>query len=329
MGMTREPQDLIATPILDRLTVDGAIFLRAEYTGRWEWESLDGPTTAALLHPGSERVTLFHVVAAGRCWISLVDGERHSAEPGDVMVLPYGDQHWMGGTEPADRVPITTFMSAPPWDTFPVLSHGTPGAQTDIVCGFLHCEDPLFDPALRALPPLFVVRPDAAAAAWVRATIDYAMSASRQTSSIPALLLGEVVRIHLGSVPAVDRGWFAALRDPVLRPALAHLHSDPSSKWTVSELASRCAVSRSLLDARFRDVLGRSPIRYLTEWRMHAAEELLGTTDLTVLAVGRRVGYESEEAFSRAFKRARGVPPSVWRRRRTGGFESEALPDPA
>jgi AraC-like DNA-binding protein len=311
--MIATPDGLIETPVLDHMRVDGAIFLRAEYTGRWEWESLDGPSTAALLHPGSQTVTLFHVVARGRCWISLVDGERHWAAPGDVMVLPYGDQHRMGGTEPADRVPITEFMSAPPWDEFPVLMHGTPGAQTDIVCGFLHCTDPLFDPGMQALPPLFVVRPDAAAAAWVRASIDYAMAPSSESSRIPELLLSEIIRIHLASAPAVDRGWLAALKDPVLKLALARLHAEPGHKWTVRDLASCCAVSRSLLDTRFRQVLGRSPIRYLTEWRMHSAEELLRTTDLSLAAIARRVGYDSEEAFSRAFKRARGKPPSTWR----------------
>lgn len=311
--MTAMPDDLIETPVLEHLRVAGAIFLRAEYTGCWEWESLDGPSTASLLHPGSERVTLFHVVAGGRCWISLVDGERHWAGRGDVIVLPYGDQHWMGGVDRAERVPISAFMSPPPWATFPVLSHGTEGPQTDVVCGFLHCEDPLFDPALRALPPLFVVHPDEPAAAWVRASIDYAMAASGESTRISTLLLSEVIRIHLSSAPAADHGWFAALRDPVLNPALARLHGEPGHKWTVGELAARCAVSRSLLDARFREVLGRSPIRYLAEWRMHTAEELLRTSELSVSAIARRVGYQSEEAFSRAFKRMRGSAPSTWR----------------
>jgi AraC-like DNA-binding protein len=317
--MTATPDELTETPVLDRVHVTGAIFLRARYTGQWEWESLDGPSTAAFLHPGSERVTLFHVVAGGRCWISLVDGERHWADAGDVMVLPYGDQHRMGGVEEADRVPITDFMPAPPWERFPVLTHGTPGPQTNVVCGFLHSDDPLFDPAVRALPPLFVVHTDASAATWVQASIDYAMSASHDSTAIPALLLREVIRIHLASAPAVDRGWLAALRDPVLSCALAHLHNEPAHKWTVVELASRCAVSRSLLDARFRQVLGRSPIRYLTEWRMHSAEELLRTTDLSVFAIARRVGYESQEAFSRAFRRWRGATPSAWRTSQGGG----------
>ena len=99
----------------------------------------------------------------------------------------------------------------------------------------------------------------------------------------------------------------------MLAPALALLHGSPERKWTVAELASGAAVSRSLLDERFRQVLARSPIRYLTEWRMHLAEELLATTDLGVVTVARRVGYDSEEAFSRAFKRARGLSPSYWR----------------
>ena len=122
---------------------------------------------------------------------------------------------------------------------------------------------------------------------------------------------------HLATAPAADQGWIAALRDPVLAPALALLHGSPGRRWTVADLASGAAVSRSLLDERFRQVLGRSPIRYLTEWRMHLADELLATTDTGVVAIAHRVGYESEEAFSRAFKRARGLSPSHWRAART------------
>jgi transcriptional regulator GlxA family with amidase domain len=125
------------------------------------------------------------------------------------------------------------------------------------------------------------------------------------------------LRVHLATAPAADRGWLAALHDPVLAPALSLLHGAPERRWTVAELASGAAVSRSLLDARFREILGRSPIRYLTEWRMHLAAELLATSHLSVLTIARRVGYESEEAFSRAFKRARGLSPSHWRAARS------------
>jgi AraC-like DNA-binding protein len=323
-GMTGTSARLTEAPFVDRLRLDGAIFLRAEYSEPWAYESFDGPTTADTLRPGSRQVTLFHVIASGRCWVALTgrrdDGERHWASAGDVIVIPYGDQHVMGGAEPVEAVSIASFMKPPPWTEFPVLSHGAGGARTDVVCGYLHCDDPLFDPGLRALPPLFVVHPDEAAAQWVASSIAYAMQAQASsptlTTRLPALLLEEMLRIHLASAPAVDQGWFAALRDPVLAPALARLHAEPERKWTVAELAGTVAVSRSLLDGRFRQLLGRSPIRYLADWRMHVADELLATTDLSVFAVARRVGYDSEEAFSRAFKRARGEAPSTWRGRR-------------
>ena len=272
---------------------------------------------APVIRPGAERLILFHIVAAGRCWVATANTERHWANRGDVIVLPYGDDYTMGGSAPADRVPLLNLMARPPWATMPVLSHGAGGERTDIVCGYLHSEDPLFDPNLRAFPPAFVVQlPDGPAARWVESSIEYAVSITARSmpeeavsTRLPELLLIEVLRAHLADAPVADHGWIAALRDPVLAPAMAQLHARPDRKWTVAGLATEVAVSRSALDDRFRSVLGRSPIRYLTEWRMHLAQDLLLTTDLTVAAVARRVGYQSEEAFGRAFKRARGRSP--------------------
>jgi transcriptional regulator GlxA family with amidase domain len=163
-----------------------------------------------------------------------------------------------------------------------------------------------------------VVTPTGPAAQWVRANIDYALEQTAAGSlgiptRLPELLLVEVLRLHLASAPAADQGWAAALRDPVLAPALAAMHRRPERRWTVELLARESLVSRSLLDARYREVLGRSPIRYLAQWRMHVAQDLLSTTDLGVLAVAHQVGYDAEEAFSRAFKRSRGSSPSAWR----------------
>ena len=162
--------------------------------------------------------------------------------------------------------------------------------------------------------------PEGAAAQWVAASIDYALAASaanrrgdQQSTRLPELLLVEVLRLHLATAPAVDRGWIGALRDPLLAPALARLHAEPQRRWTVADLAAAASVSRSVLDERFRQVLGRSPIRYLTDWRMHIAEDLLRSTDRTVAAIAHQVGYDSEEAFSRAFKRNHGLAPSPWR----------------
>jgi AraC-like DNA-binding protein len=310
------------TDLLQRLHVTGAIFLRAEYREAWAYESLSGPDTARILRPGTDRVILFHVVASGTCWVAVDDGQKHWASAGDVIVLPYGDQHRMGGVRDATTVPLMTIMEAPPWRRMPVIRHGERGSQTNVVCGFLHSEDPLFDPQLRVFPRVFVVRPATrAAAGWVRANIDYALDQSTASplgpdsipSRLPELLLIEVLREHLNTAPAVDQGWVAALRDPVLRPALAAIHQAPERKWSVAALGRVAATSRSQLDTRFREVLGLSPIRYLTEWRMHVAQDLLATTDLSVAAIARRVGYDAEEAFNRAFKRSYGRPPGSWR----------------
>ncbi|RAS67116.1 AraC family transcriptional regulator [Lentzea atacamensis] len=310
---------------LDRLSLEGAIFFRSEFTECWAYRSLTPEGMAETLHPGARRLIIFHIVAAGRCWVSPHGGERRWADRGDVIVLPYGDQHEMGGLQEAEVVPIETLFEPPPWDSLPIVRHGEGGDRTDIVCGYLHSGDPLFDPGLRAFPPVFVVRPpEGPMAQWVRSSIDYAVAVSENSlptgsipTQLPELLLVEAVRLHLASAPAADNGWIAAIRDPVLAPALAQLHARPGHKWTVAELASSAAVSRSLLDERFRKVLGRSPIRYLTDWRMHLATGLLATTDHGVAVIARRVGYDAEEAFSRAFKRATGSSPGTWRAAKT------------
>jgi AraC-like DNA-binding protein len=311
---------------LDGVRLRGSVFLRAEFTEGWAYESPTAPDLAGLLVPGRERLVLFHIVAAGSCWIALPGGEPHRADAGDVIVLPYGDQHCVSGTTPAECVPVASLLDPPPWTRLPVIRYGAGGARTDIVCGYLDADDPLFDPRMAVLPPVFVVTPVGGAARWVEASIAYAVEQSEggfATSSLhtrlPELLLVEVLRLHLATAPAGERGWLAALRDPVLAPALAAVHRAPDRKWTVPELAAASAVSRSLLDERFRRLLGSSPMQYVTHWRMHVAKELLSSTDLGVRAVARRVGYDSEEAFSRAFKRALGRSPTHWRAARAVG----------
>jgi AraC-like DNA-binding protein len=309
---------------LEQLRLDGAIFFRSELTEPFAFESrplalVDG------LRPGAARMTLFHIVARGSCWVEGPDGQRHHARQGEVIVLPYGDQHTISGELPAELVSIIDLLDPLPWATMPVLRHGGGGSSTDLVCGYLFSGDPLFDPALRALPQVLVVRVPGEAAGWVSASIDYAVTETAPSNAsqsavavrLPELVLTEVLRSHLASAPAAEQGWMAALRDPVLAPALALLHGSPARRWTVGDLAAGAAVSRSLLDERFRQVLARSPIKYLTEWRMHLAEELLATTELQVGEVARQVGYDAEEAFSRAFKRARGLAPTHWRAARS------------
>jgi len=307
---------------LARLHLQGAIFLHGEYTEAWAYDSLPPRDALAVLAPGAERVILFHVIANGHAWIETLEGERHWARAGDVIVLPYGDGHRMGGREPAELVPMAKLIKPPPWERMPVIRHGGHGAATHVVCGYLICDHPLFDPRLRALPSVFVVRPpEGPARDWVRASINYAMQQTALVAEdrfeaptmVPELLLIEVLKLHLAASPADKNGWLHALRDPVLAPALAAIHTAPERKWNLLSLAREASVSVSLLDERFREVLGVAPIRYLAGWRMHVAKDLLRSSDLAVGAVAHRVGYDSEEAFSRAFKRETRFAPSSWR----------------
>ena len=156
---------------LEHLRLEGALFFRSELTEAFEFES--SPLALAdTLHPGAERLILFHIVARGSCWVTVADSDRYWAHAGDVIVLPYGDRYVMGGEGRAECASILELLDAPPWEVMPLLRHGGGGARTDIVCGYLYSDDPLFDPAMRALPTVFVVRlPQGPAAGWVQASI--------------------------------------------------------------------------------------------------------------------------------------------------------------
>jgi AraC-like DNA-binding protein len=318
----RDPFEVIPQ-VLELVRLSGAIFFRSEFHSPWSYTSPPTLELAGVLPPGTGSLVMFHIVAEGRGWVALDGGARHEISTGDVIVMPYGDAHSFGSCEVAESVPITTLLPPTPWREFPHLHHGGDGEATLMVCGYLRGDAVLFDPVLRALPPLFVVRPpDGPAAAWVAASVEYALMASeapaREVSwthrRLPELLFTEVLRLYLGlSHDAELTGWLDALRDPVVGPALSVLHADPAHDWTVAELATNVATSKTVLVERFHQLLGRPPIRYLTEWRIGLASGMLRTTGLGVGEIASRVGYTSEEAFSRAFKRALGQAPAHWR----------------
>ena len=306
--------------VLSRIRLAGAIFLRAECTAPWACESPSAGELRRLLKSQAKRLVLFHVVAEGSCWIR-VGEERVEASAGDVLVFPYADQHAMGVAEHVPPVHISALLPSPPWDELPVIRHGGGGDRTSVVCGYLCCDAPLFEPVVNALPPVFIVRPPSGPIAdWVNASIQYALDRSTTPTAqrgmavrLPELLLLEILRLYVQSGPPQLSGWLAALHDPIVGSALAALHGEPARAWTLDELARRCACSRSTLNERFSRLVGRPPMRYLAEWRLQLAAGLLQETTLAVAAIAYRVGYESEAAFNRAFKRTMGRPPAQWR----------------
>jgi AraC-like DNA-binding protein len=320
-GTSRDPFDIVPQ-VLDLVRLTGAVFFRSDLRAPW---ALTCPATrdvAGALPPGSGSLVMFHIVAEGHCWFALENGVKRHLTRGDVVVMPYGDAYSFGSREHADPIPIATLLPPTPWTELPRLVFGGDGEHTLVVCGYLRGDAVLFDPVLRALPSLFVVRPPAGPAeAWVTATVEYALQApqslhhpARSNQRLPELLFTEVLRLYLHEGPDVElTGWLAALRDPVVGQALSLLHANPARDWTVAELAMAVAASKTVLVDRFGQLLGRPPIRYLTEWRLNLASGMLRTTRLGVAEIGAKVGYSSEEAFSRAFKRALGKAPAHWR----------------
>src|SRR5579859_6385308 len=192
--MTQTPKELTDTPahshqkeaalalvsdVLSTVRLTGAIFLRAEYTAPWAYESPPSDDLTRLLQPQAERLILFHIIAEGSCWLPLSTGQRLHASEGEVVVLPYSHQHVMSSAESVRPVAIASLLPALPWEEFPVVRYGMGGTRTSVVCGYLSSNDPLFNPVLDALPPLFSVRPPAGpAATWVAASIQYALDGS-------------------------------------------------------------------------------------------------------------------------------------------------------
>jgi AraC-like DNA-binding protein len=317
-----DPLDVVPQ-VLDLVRLTGAIFFHYDFHSPWAYSSPPTRELEGTIPPGPGSLVMFHIIDRGSCWVALDDGVRHPLSAGDVVVLPYGDAHTFGSDEPAEVVPITAILPSTPWVEFPHLRYGGDGEDTHMVCGYLRGDAVLFDPVLRALPPLMVVHPPPGPAAeWVRASIEYAVVATQASLASPSaggsqlsqLLFTEILKQYLREAGDHDlTGWLAALRDPVVGPAIAQMHARPDHAWTVADLARSVPTSKTVLVDRFRALLGRPPIRYLTEWRLNLASGLLRTTDLGVAEVASRVGYTSEEAFSRAFKRALGMAPAHWR----------------
>jgi hypothetical protein len=216
MGGSTLRGSALAEPLhraLEPLRLEGAVFLRAEYMEEWALDSQGGPAFAGMLHPGAERVIFFHVVASGRCWVSLADGERHGQTPATSSLCHMAKSTRWVGSRRRRRCPSRRCWHPLRGSRCRSSTMGRAGSLTQVVCGYLHSQDPLFDPRLRALPPVFVVRPPPGPAArWVEANITYALAQSSGGRSepvstrLPELLLIELLRLHLATAPAVERG---------------------------------------------------------------------------------------------------------------------------
>lgn len=273
---------------------------------------------------GSAPLISFHAMLTGHAWVRSADGRTLRLDPGDVVVLPHGDAHLIGEALDSLPVPKAQFFANRPISAARDLQWGEGEASHRFLCGFLDCEREAFAPLFAALPRMFKVslRDDAGARASSplvdyaeRETLSQRPGADGSRLRVAELMFVEALRRHVETLPDLQQGWLAGLRDPVVGRAMALLHADPARRWTVDALAGACASSRSSLASRFARTIGEPPMQYLQRWRMLLAARRLRDGDASIVRIAESVGYDSQPAFQRCFKRHLGATPAAWRRR--------------
>jgi AraC-like DNA-binding protein len=335
--------------VLRAVRLRGAVFYYIDGTAPWMTEAPPAREIIPAIMPGTEHMIEFHGVIEGFCWAGIVGEPPLRLDQGDVILFPHGDPHVVSsgpGLRPQRVDKGLFFAPRPPQLPYALNVRGSEittarldggrGDHSIVVCGFLGLDARPFNPLLAALPRMLRVSggtlgPDSWVASFLRAAV--VESNQRRPGGeavlerMSEMLFVEVLRRHIDALPAGQTGWLAGMRDPGIGRVLALLHEKPEVSWTLERLADDAAMSRSTLHDHFVHFIGQPPMQYLAQWRMQVAAGLLRDTKAKLLEVALGVGYESEAAFSRAFKRAVGVAPGAWRTgRRPGEATGAASP---
>ncbi len=309
--------------ILSGVKLNGAVFFTAEFSAPWGFSTSEPTVMAAKIAPGAEHLVLYHLVVEGGAVIELTDGQRTELGPGDVVIFPHGDPHHMssgnGATRPFPNYGINAKIKSR--DLSP-LHAGGGGEVSRFVCGYMTCDPYLCRPILSGLPAVLKVniRTDRSGH-WLENSILHLVeeAASGRIGSEAMLaklseaLFVDTLRRYVAGLPEQQTGWLTGVRDPIVGRSLGLLHSRVAHPWTIADLADQVGISRSALVDRFTRYLSEPPMTYLTRWRLQLAARSLERTSRGVADIAADVGYESEAAFNRAFKREFGQPPGRYR----------------
>ena len=315
--------------VLSAVRLSGSVFFDVTAKSPWVAEAPPGAQIANEVTPGAQHAIEYHVVTCGSCWISLIGDagfEPVKLEQGDIAVIPHGDAHVISSA-PGMRAKPNLDMHRRPEDSnalpFALRTGGEGASDTHVICGFFSCDARPFNPLLDSLPRFMRLRPDASQASqglldqFIRFATAEAGNKRPGSQSVlnrlSELMFVEVIRLHMDQLANNSTGWLAGLRDPLVGRALTLLHAHPAHAWTLEELAAQAAASRSTLAERFSNLVGYPPIQYLTQWLMQIAAKRLADPGVKIAAIAHEIGYESEAAFSRAFKKFVGRSPSQWR----------------
>jgi len=305
----------------------GAIFLKGRFTAPWCYQSPRADTVAPLLEPGAESIVVFHLITEGECYAEIPGEPPMRLVAGDVVLFPHGDAHLMASEPGVPPATPNSRLDAVLARRPRLIAYGGGGATTRLVCGYLACDARLARMLLGGLPPLVRVSVRGSnAGLWLEASVRYALEEARSPrpggagvlAKLAEVLFIEVLRLHMNERAEGRTGWLAGLCDRIVGAALTALHERPAHCWTLEELARASGTSRSVLAERFQQLVGTPPMQYLTQWRMLLAANLLARSGAPLASIAEEVGYQTDTAFSRAFKREYGAAPAAWRRSRLG-----------
>ena len=314
--------------IFKAVRLTGAAFFDVAASGRWCAEQPSRELVLRKVMPGADRLISYHVVVEGECYATMIGGEPLHLDPGEVIVYTRGDPHVMASA-PGLRAlrPTQAEFDAMTTGPQPFIVRLGDGEQptAKLVCGFLACDSRPYNPLFDNLPPVITARRSGdSGASWLAKFIGVAVAETLNRRAggegvlarLSELMLIEVVRRYVEGLPPGPSGWLAGLRDPFVGKSLALLHAHAARPWTIEDLAREVGLSRSVLAERFADLVGLPPMHYLAHWRMQIAAGRLCDGGSNIAVIASEAGYGSEAAFSRAFKKLVGLPPSEWRRRK-------------
>jgi len=323
----------VLSDVLNAVRMTGAIYFDIDASSPWIGESPPTPRIAASIMPQAEHIISFHAVISGSCWAAIGDDSLPPVrvDAGDIIVFPGGASNVLSSSKGARSEPNMGMYYNPVDDNLPfTVMHGGGGPdRTRFICGYLGCDTRPFNPLLSALPPMLCARKPADGRDWVIDMFKLALAEGGShrvggetiLAKLSELMFVEVIRTHIESLPEDSRGWLSGLRDRHVGEALRLIHSRPGEGWTLDRLAQRIGLSRTTFSARFTHYVGVSPMQYVARWRLQLAARLLERPGASIAQAAAEVGYESEAAFNRAFKKFVGVPPGAWRKGRNGGGE--------
>lgn len=319
--------------VLRVIRLDAAIYFNAEFSEPWCLASPEARTLAPALTRGAAHVIIYHLLCEGRAYVHLTDGERVALSAGDVVTFPHGHGHVLGNGATTSRIDAGAALPGVLERGLDLLYAGGGGAPSRFICGFLACDPHLSQAFLGGLPPMIKVSiRDDPSGAWLENSLKFSVTqavnreagSSAMLTKLAEVVFAETLRRYLRALPEGQTGWLAGARDLEVGRALTLLHHQPAHPWTVAELAREAGLSRTVLSGRFKHFMGEAPMTYLTRWRLRLGARELATTSRSVAEIAFDVGYESEAAFNRAFKREFGRPPGGYRR-----FEAGQAPDAA